>query len=81
MQLGTGQVGMKEILDEFRRQGFCGNVSLEYEYNWDNNAGRRCLHRFRARIRQDQSVTGFRNEMTPPPGASIRRRFYPVFLL
>ena len=39
VHFGTGQVGMKEILDEFRRQGFCGNVSLEYEYNWDNNVG------------------------------------------
>jgi sugar phosphate isomerase/epimerase len=25
---------VKEILDELKAQGFQGNVSIEYEYNW-----------------------------------------------
>ena len=32
---GVGKIG--EILDELHRQGFQGNISVEYEYNWDNN--------------------------------------------
>ncbi len=34
---GTGQADMKGILDELRRQKFDGVMSMEYEYNWDNN--------------------------------------------
>lgn len=32
---GIGQI--KELLDELKRQGFEGNISIEYEYNWDNS--------------------------------------------
>ncbi|MBN2329990.1 MAG: sugar phosphate isomerase/epimerase [Candidatus Omnitrophica bacterium] len=36
---GEGVCHLKEILDEYRRQGFNGNISIEYEYNWENNVG------------------------------------------
>ncbi len=31
---GTGGGRIKEILDELKAQGFKGNISIEYEYNW-----------------------------------------------
>jgi sugar phosphate isomerase/epimerase len=31
---GTGSGKIKEILDELKAQGFKGNISVEYEYNW-----------------------------------------------
>ena len=34
---GTGVGKIKEILDELKRQGFDGNISIEYEYNWENS--------------------------------------------
>lgn len=34
---GTGVSGIKECLDELRAQGFAGNISIEYEHNWDNS--------------------------------------------
>ena len=34
---GTGVSGIKEILDELKAQGFQGNISIEYEFNWDNS--------------------------------------------
>jgi sugar phosphate isomerase/epimerase len=34
---GTGISDIPGILDELKRQKFAGNVSVEYEYNWDNN--------------------------------------------
>jgi sugar phosphate isomerase/epimerase len=34
---GTGVSDIKGILDELRRQGFEGNISLEYENNWDHS--------------------------------------------
>jgi len=34
---GEGISGIKAILDELKRQKFVGNISVEYEYNWDNN--------------------------------------------
>jgi sugar phosphate isomerase/epimerase len=34
---GEGVAHIKECLDELKKQGFDGNVSIEYEYNWDNN--------------------------------------------
>jgi len=37
MPYGTGAANMPAILDEFKRQGFKGNFSIEYEYNWDNS--------------------------------------------
>jgi sugar phosphate isomerase/epimerase len=34
---GTGVGKIKEILDELKRQHFEGNISIEYEYNWENS--------------------------------------------
>ena len=34
---GTGVADMGGILDELKAQGFEGNLSIEYEYNWDNS--------------------------------------------
>ncbi len=34
---GTGIIKLPEILDEVRKHGFAGNVSIEYEHNWENN--------------------------------------------
>jgi sugar phosphate isomerase/epimerase len=34
---GTGVCDVKGILDELRRQHFTGVISMEYEYNWENN--------------------------------------------
>ena len=31
---GTGVADIPGILDELKRQGFAGNLSIEYEYNW-----------------------------------------------
>ena len=28
---------IKRVLDELKAQDFAGNISIEYEYNWDNN--------------------------------------------
>lgn len=39
VHFGEGAVDMNAILDEFKRQGFDGNISIEYEHNWDNNVG------------------------------------------
>ena len=35
---GTGVGNISGILDELKRQGFQGNISVEYEHNWDNSA-------------------------------------------
>jgi len=32
---GVGRIG--KILDELKRQGFEGNISIEYEFNWENS--------------------------------------------
>ena len=32
---GVGRIGM--CLDELKKQNFTGNISIEYEHNWDNN--------------------------------------------
>jgi sugar phosphate isomerase/epimerase len=32
---GVGRMGM--VLDELKKQGFEGNISVEYEYNWDHS--------------------------------------------
>jgi hypothetical protein len=37
VHFGEGLGKIKEVLDEYRRQGFQGNISIEYEHNWDNN--------------------------------------------
>jgi sugar phosphate isomerase/epimerase len=34
---GTGISNVPALLDELKRQGFSGNVSIEYEYDWTNN--------------------------------------------
>lgn len=34
---GTGVGKVPQILDELKRQGFKGNISVEYEYNWDHS--------------------------------------------
>lgn len=34
---GTGVANVTAILNELRRQRFDGNISIEYEYNWDNS--------------------------------------------
>jgi len=34
---GTGVSDVPAILDEYKAQGFDGPISVEYEYNWDNN--------------------------------------------
>jgi sugar phosphate isomerase/epimerase len=37
MIFGTGITGIGDMLAELRRQKFDGNISIEYEYNWDNS--------------------------------------------
>ncbi|MGC8744374.1 MAG: sugar phosphate isomerase/epimerase family protein [Verrucomicrobiia bacterium] len=34
---GQGVADIKALLDELKAQNFKGNISIEYEYNWDNN--------------------------------------------
>jgi len=34
---GKGVTNVSEILNELRRQGFIGNIAIEYESNWMNN--------------------------------------------
>ena len=34
---GQGVSNIPAVLDELKRQGFKGNISIEYEYNWDNS--------------------------------------------
>ncbi len=34
---GTGIIDLPAILDEVRKHGFAGNVSIEYEHNWKNS--------------------------------------------
>lgn len=34
---GAGVSDVKGMLDELKAQGFAGNISIEYEANWDNN--------------------------------------------
>lgn len=34
---GTGVIDISSILDEARKHGFAGNVSIEYEHNWKTN--------------------------------------------
>jgi len=36
---GTGVSNVPGVIAELKRQGFNGNISAEYEYNWENNAG------------------------------------------
>ena len=34
---GTGVSDVPAILDELKRQGFDGNISIEYEHNWEHS--------------------------------------------
>src|SRR2546427_4656006 len=34
---GEGVGEIKRVLDELKKQGFEGNISIEYEYNWDHS--------------------------------------------
>ncbi len=34
---GTGVSDIKGILDELKRQNFQGNLSIEYEHNWESS--------------------------------------------
>lgn len=34
---GTGVANIPGVLDELKRQGFAGNLSIEYEFNWTNS--------------------------------------------
>lgn len=34
---GAGQTDMSAVLAELKRQGFVGNISVEFEYNWDHS--------------------------------------------
>ncbi len=36
---GEGVSDVAAVFDEYRAQGFAGPISIEYEYNWENNAG------------------------------------------
>ncbi|MGK6351095.1 sugar phosphate isomerase/epimerase family protein [Parapedobacter sp. DT-150] len=35
---GTGVCNVEGVIAELKRQGFKGNISAEYEHNWENNA-------------------------------------------
>jgi sugar phosphate isomerase/epimerase len=47
---GEGASGVSEVLEEFKAQGFVGPISIEYEYNWDNNVedAKACMDFMRA---------------------------------
>ena len=38
MPFGTGVSDIPAILTELKAQQFAGNISLEYEYHWENSA-------------------------------------------
>lgn len=46
---GTGALNLKGVLDELRAQGFKGNISIEYEHNWENSVPEitQCIQFFR----------------------------------
>lgn len=52
---GTGVCNVEGVIAELKRQGFKGNISAEYEHNWENNAGDVA-----------QSVTNFREILDRP---------------
>ena len=37
LPFGTGVSDIPAILDELKNQGFTGNISIEYEHNWENS--------------------------------------------
>ncbi|MFZ4263150.1 sugar phosphate isomerase/epimerase family protein [Sphingobacterium sp. HJSM2_6] len=34
---GTGKLGLKNVIEELKRQKYKGMIAAEYEYNWENN--------------------------------------------
>lgn len=50
---GTGVCNVEGVIAELKRQDFKGNISAEYEHNWEDNAGD-----------VKQSVINFRNILT-----------------
>jgi sugar phosphate isomerase/epimerase len=42
---GQGVGEIKRVLDELKKQHFQGNISIEYEHNWENNVpeARQCV--------------------------------------
>jgi sugar phosphate isomerase/epimerase len=54
---GQGVSNIPAVLDELKRQGFKGNISIEYEYNWDNSVSRNCsMYRLCPWIRHRQEI-------------------------
>jgi len=47
---GTGVLNIKAILDELKRQKLAGNISIEYEFNWENSVPeiKQCIDFFRS---------------------------------
>ena len=47
---GTGITDMAGVLAELKRQKFTGNISIEYEFNWDNSVPdiKQCIEFVRA---------------------------------
>jgi sugar phosphate isomerase/epimerase len=37
LPFGSGVSDIPAVLDELKRQGFAGNISIEYEHNWDHS--------------------------------------------
>ena len=51
---GTGVCDVEGLIAELKRQGFKGNLSAEYEYNWEDNVGdvKESVQNFRAILTQ-----------------------------
>jgi sugar phosphate isomerase/epimerase len=49
---GTGILGVKEMLNELKRQDFKGILSIEYEYNWENSVPdiKQCIDYFNGAV-------------------------------
>jgi len=57
---GTGVCNVEGVIAELKRQGFKGNISAEYEHNWENNTGDVA-----------QSVKNFRELLFVPLGVNL----------
>ncbi len=55
---GTGYSNIAGVIDELKRQDFGGNISIEYEYNWDASV-----------VDVAQCVGFFRGYAAPRPGS------------
>lgn len=53
---GTGIIDISSILDEVRKNGFAGHVSIEYEHNWKTNLAEiaQCVGFLRGYARSDR---------------------------